>query len=270
MSRIQHAESFESLSAIVPFLNEKVSVRVLIDSLLGDPRTAVREVLVVYGTRTTEESLRELERLATLHEGRVLLLRQRLPFLGGALREGIARARGSHCLFIYSDLEADPALVPEIVARARQQPEAVVSASRWLAGGRFEGYGRRKRLLNLAFQKLIGMVFLTRLTDLTFGYRLYPRTLLQSVQWQEAGHPFVLESVLVPLVLGIPVVEIPTVWRARREGQSSWNPLNYYKYLITAARIRAGLFEVHAAQPAPGDEADGQPARQPGTGQRAG
>jgi glycosyltransferase involved in cell wall biosynthesis len=269
MSRINETEPFESVSAIVPFLNEKASVRVLIDSLLGDPRAAVREVLVVYGTRTTEDSLRELERLATLNEGRVLLLRQHLPFLGGALREGIARARGSHCLFIYSDLESDPALVPELVTCARRQPEAVVSASRWLAGGRFEGYGRTKRLLNLAFQKLIGLVFFTRVTDLTFGYRLYPRRLLQAVQWRETGHPFVLESVLVPLVLKVPVVEVPTVWRARREGQSSWNPLNYYKYLLTAARIRAGLFEACNTRSVPGDDADGQPVREPGTGHRA-
>lgn len=226
-----------SVTAIVPFVNEQQSIRAVVAALLGGT-PVVDEVLVIVGERTTAESRAALDALAAEHDGRLAVHDQRMPFLGGALREGIDRCRSTHCLFIYADLEADPALVPELLATARRCPEAVVSASRWLPGSRFEGYGPSKLVLNLAFQKLMAALFLARVTDFTFGYRLYPVELLRSVAWAETGHPFVLESILVPLVLDVPVIEVPTVWRARREGTSSWRPLHYYKYLLTAARVR--------------------------------
>jgi hypothetical protein len=233
-------EPFTSVTAIVPFLNEVQSVGTLVEALLGDARCAIGEILIVAGQRTTAESAEALHALAARHAGLVAVHRQALPFLGGALREGIDRARGSHCLFIYADLEADPALVPALVAAARHEPGVVVSASRWLPGGRFEGYGPLKLRLNLLFQKAMALAFRCGVTDFTYGYRLYPRGLLASFDWVEVRHPFVLESILAPLVLGVPVREIPAIWRARREGTSSWHPLGYWAYLVTAARIRLG------------------------------
>ncbi len=232
------AEPLVSVSAIVPFVDECRSLEVLLDVLLSQPASAIVEILVVRGERTGPEAEADLQRLVARHADRVRLLSQHLPGLGGAFREGFRHALGSHFLAIYADLEADPELVPELVATARRNPIAVVSASRWLPGGRFEGYGRRKLVLNLAFQKLMAALFLCRVTDFTFGYRLYPRQLARDVAWQENWHPFVLESILVPLMLGLPVMEVPTVWRSRREGSSSWSAFGYWRYLVTAARIR--------------------------------
>jgi hypothetical protein len=126
------------------------------------------------------------------------------------------------------------------VAAAREAPDAVASASRWLPGGRFEGYGRIKLWLNLAFQKLMALAFAAPVTDFTFGYRLYPRRLLERIRWRETYHPFVLESLLVPLLLGVRVVERPAIWRSRTEGVSSWPAVGYAWYLATATRIRLG------------------------------
>jgi dolichol-phosphate mannosyltransferase len=237
-AELNATEPLVSVSAIVPFVDECQSLQVLLDVLLSQPASAIAEILVVRGERTGPEVEAELQRLVARHADRVRLLAQDIPGLGGALREGFRHARGSHFLAIYADLESDPALVPELVAAARRNPMAVVSASRWLPGGRFEGYGWRKLILNLAFQKLMAALFLCRTTDFTFGYRLYPRHLARDVEWQETWHPFVLESILVPLILGVPVIEVPTVWRSRREGSSSWSALGYWRYLITAARIR--------------------------------
>lgn len=234
-------DALGSVSAIVPFVNERASIQVLVQGLLGEPRSAIGEILIVVGTRTDAATLGELRELAARDAaGRIVICTQELPGLGGALREGVHRARGSHCLFIYADLESDPAAVPAMVAAARAQPGAVVSASRWLPGGCFEGYGRGKLVLNLLFQKLMAAAFRCRVTDFTFGFRLYPRRFLQSVAWVETRHPFVLESILVPVVGGVPVIEVPTIWRRRQEGQSSWSPMGYWSYLGTAWRIRFG------------------------------
>lgn len=233
------AASLTGVSAIVPFVNERASIRTLVDALFGERGTAISEILIVVGARTDAAALGELREIAARDPGgRISICTQELPGLGGALREGVRQARGSHCLFIYADLESDPAVVPQMIAVARAHAGAVVSASRWLPGGRFEGYGRGKLLLNLLFQKFMAALFLCRVTDFTFGYRIYPRAFLRSVAWRESRHPFVLESILEPLVRGVPIIEVPTIWRSRHEGVSSWSALSYYEYLVTAARIR--------------------------------
>ncbi len=58
---------------------------------------------------------------------------------------------------------------------------------------------------------------------MTFGYRIFPTALVQSIRWEEVRHPFLLETVLKPLKLGVKVVEIPIKWEARLEGESQ-NP----------------------------------------------
>jgi hypothetical protein len=72
-------EPLTSVTAIVPFVNEVRSVATVIGSLLGDPRCAVGEILVVTGSRTTPASAAALEALAAGAAGRVKVLRQALP-----------------------------------------------------------------------------------------------------------------------------------------------------------------------------------------------
>jgi hypothetical protein len=67
------------------------------------------------------------------------------------------------------------------------------------------------------------MLYWTRLTDMTFGFRIMPTTLAQAIHWEEVRHSFNLENIVKPLRLGIPVAEIPTIWNPRIEGESQ-NP----------------------------------------------
>ena len=60
----------------------------------------------------------------------------------------------------------------------------------------------------------------TRLTDMTYAYRIYPTKLVQSLRWEELRHPFLFEALVKPLRLGVAVIEIPSIWKARMEGES--------------------------------------------------
>ena len=63
----------------------------------------------------------------------VVVHHQRLPFLGGALREAFALARGSHVILMASDLETDPKLVCRLIAEAEKNPAGIATASRWMS-----------------------------------------------------------------------------------------------------------------------------------------
>jgi hypothetical protein len=103
---------------------------------------------------------------------------------------------------------------------AKQYPEGIATASRWIEGGRFEGYSPVKLAANYLFQKMFSLLYGTRLSDLTYAYRIFPRSLVRSIRWEELKHPFFLETALKPLRLGVSIREIPAQWKARTEGES--------------------------------------------------
>ena len=60
------------------------------------------------------------------------------------MREAFDLARGSHAVMMSSDLETDPALVQNFIRLSKQKPRAIITASRWMRGGGFEGYNPLK------------------------------------------------------------------------------------------------------------------------------
>lgn len=227
-------------TVVLPAVNEVESLTAAVETVFAVAGAAVRRVVIVVCGRTTPACHAAAGSLVERHAGRVVVVTQRLPLLGGALREGLAAAEGSHVVLMYSDGESDPRTVGPLLAAARESPEAIVSASRWLRGSSFEGYPRGKTLLNWLFQKVFAALYGVAVTDFTFGYRVYPRERIGAIAWEEVGHAFVFESIVKPLRLGVPVREIPTAWKARAEGQSQLRPWMYLRYLVVGFRVRFG------------------------------
>jgi len=132
-----------------------------------------------------------------------------------------------------SDLETDPRDVPVLIAEARRNPAAIITASRWCEGGGFQGYSKLKLVANGIFQKFFSMLYATQLSDMTYGYRIFPTRLVQAIQWEDLRHPFLFETLIKPLRLGIPVVEIPSHWKARCEGESQNTFFRNFGYIWT-------------------------------------
>jgi hypothetical protein len=93
-------------------------------------------------------------------------------------------------------------------------------------------------LLNFIFQKLFAVIFTTTLTDMTYGYRIFPTALVQSIVWEELRHPFLFETLIKPLRLGVPIYEIPSKWSARVEGESQNTFMRNFAYFKTGLSVR--------------------------------
>ncbi len=229
---------FESLSVVIPVINEVKSLHQTIDAIFEYAGENIREVIIVICNKTTTESQSASIEIGKRYAGQIRIIKQKLPFLGGALREGLFSACGSHVIVMFSDGESDPRNVADLVRAARANPQAIISVSRWLKRKSFEGYPAVKTLWNYLFQKSFAFLYWTNITDFTFGYRSYPLPLIYDIEWKETGHSFVLESILKPLCLKINVLEIPGVWKARSEGESQLKPYMYLRYLWIGLQIR--------------------------------
>lgn|SRR6185369_6733523 len=214
----------DSVSIILPVINETVSLRKSVEAVLRDvKRELIREFIIVVCKRTTPEAMAVIAELEKEFGDLIVVLQQKLPFLGGALRDAFDIARGSHLIIMGSDLETNPDDVHVLIAEEQKMPAGIVTTSRWIRGGEFHGYSPIKLLCNWIFQRFFSLLYLTRLTDMTFGFRIMPTALAQAILWEEVRHPFNLECMIKPLRLGIAAREIPTIWHPRIEGESQ-NP----------------------------------------------
>ena len=242
--------AFESVTIILPIINETHALETTVEVIAATCRPEeIREYLIVYCQRTTPESLAVARRIAERLGSSCSLYEQKMPFIGGAMREAFDLARGSHLVMMSTDLETDPALIRVFIAAARQHPDDITTASRWLSGGGFEGYNRPKLLLNWVFQKLLAAIYGCGLTDLTYAFRIFPTALVQAIAWEELKHPFFLETAIKPLRLGVRIHEVPAKWKARTEGDSQNAFWHNFAYFRIALRVRFRARERILRQP---------------------
>ena len=229
---------FRNVSIIIPAMDETYSLAQTVDVVaetcsLDD----IAEILIIISPeKTSQDTIRTAQELITKYAGKINieLHCQTLPFAGGAVRDGIRIASGSHLIMMSADMETDPNLVHEFIAKSKMYPDRIITASRWLKGGGFSGYSRIKLICNYVFEKSIALFYFSGLSDMTYAYRLFPSELMKSINWQELKHPFFLETALKPMRLGVKFVEVPAKWRARTEGESVNGFFANFKYFRTA------------------------------------
>lgn len=231
----KHAAPAEPrVSVIMPVMDETTSLRETVEIVMDENGPAIHEIICVTSKFSTPAARAVCQELAGQWPGIVVARQQVRPYLGGALQDAYEWATGSHILLMASDLETPPHDAKRLIAESRKGWD-IVATTRWRGGGGFRGYNPVKYVANWMFQKIIGALFRTNLTDLTFGYRIYRAEVLRNHEWCEFRHPFLLECLLRPLRRGATATEIPVFWEPRREGESHnpfWRNFLYFRIAV--------------------------------------
>ncbi len=233
-----HDLVFEQATVLLPVMDETESLAKTVEIIEQECGPDIQEYLFLVCDRTGQNSIDICNRFAASNPSRFILIRQNLPFLGGAVRNGFSAAKGSHVVMMASDLETDPHDVKEMITIVKKQPNVIVTASRWLSGVQFEGYSPFKLVANFIFQQIFRAVYFTKLSDLTYGYRIFPTRLVHSIRWEGFRHDFLFETLIKPLRLGVEVLEIPTCWHARGEGESQNSFFRNFYYFRIGIKVR--------------------------------
>jgi glycosyltransferase involved in cell wall biosynthesis len=228
-----------NVTIILPVMDETTSLQETVEIVMKENQRAVHELICVTSKFSTPAALAVCSELTRKWPGVVLVRQQDRPYLGGALQDAYTWATGSHVLLMASDLETPPHAAKDLIAESSKGWD-IVATTRWKRGGGFRNYHPVKYVANWIFQKIVGALFRTNLSDLTFGYRIYRTEVLQNHDWSELRHPFLLECLLRPLRGGATATEIPVFWEPRREGESH-NPFwRNFLYFRIALRVRFG------------------------------
>ena len=85
------------------------------------------------------------------------------------------------CVCIMSgDLETEPEAVERMFQKMKETGADVVIGSRWDKGGGFQNYDRIKYVLNWIFQKMFKVIYWTHINDLTYGFKILRKHVIDS------------------------------------------------------------------------------------------
>jgi hypothetical protein len=230
---------FKGVSIVTGAVTETEALRRTINFIKESCNPAdLTEIIIGYPDRVTPQCLEVINELVSQEsQVPVWAFLQSRPKLG-FLTECFDAAKGSHIITVDSDLALDIGLIPQMIELAKQEPETIISASRWLGGSSFKGYNPIKKIWNFCAQKFLSVLFGGNLTDYTIPFQIVPAELFKKINFEETGFPIFLEMVLKPLRLGCKFKELPTDCSGRTEGKSSNSFLQTAMYLKTALHIR--------------------------------
>ena len=228
------------VSVILPVINETFSLQKTVEIIIQNSKEYVSEIIIVVSKdKTTDDSLKLINHLETSKYPNLIKTHfQTLPFIGGAIQKGFEMSTGTHIIMMASDLETNPNDVKSLINLSKVNQSSIITANRWIKGGSFKKYNMIKFYLNFLFQLMLRCIFLTKLSDMTFGFRIFPSNLVKEIKWQELKHPFLLETILKPLLMKVNIIEIPSKWEARLEGTSQNSFIENFRYIKTALNIR--------------------------------
>jgi len=242
---------FENLSIIIPVIRETTLYEETIQEILVSCNpTDIREfIIVIHSEKTAKSSLESIDAMRELVERAGIAYRivpQQLPGLGGAVRDGIALAQGSHTTFLCADKSNNTDIVSTFIEMQKKYPNDCISASRYIDGGTLgDEYKLPKKIWNFIANKGLHLLYPYPVTDFTSGIRSLPTSVYHSLVMKETRHPWAVETMFKLLRLGIPFHEIPLIqYGGSQSGywetlQYIW-PMLYCRFMPKARMLKEG------------------------------
>jgi dolichol-phosphate hexosyltransferase len=208
-------ESPESISVIIPVLNEAATLRRAVERLLKTDLGLELDVLVV-DDGSTDGSIESIEDL--IRDGLVRAVRHpRNLGKGAALRTGISEARGDLITVLDADLEYDPADYRQMIRAFVEEQAEVVYGTR--SFGAHTAFSFWYVIGNKAVSLWASFLFNTWLSDLETCFKMAPRASWQALELTESGFGIEAEVTGKFLKRGRLIHEVPISYRARGRDQ---------------------------------------------------
>jgi dolichol-phosphate mannosyltransferase len=212
---------------VLPTYNEAANVEAVVDAALANLPPDGRVLVVDDGSPDGTGDI--ADRLAAERAGRVEVLHRPVKDgLGPAYIAGFRHALAGGAGFVLemdADFSHDPADLPRLLAAMSGADLAI--GSRYVPGGGVENWPPIRRFLSRGGSGYARRVLGLGIRDLTGGYKCFRREVLEAIDLDaidSRGYAFQVELTYRVAQCGFRVVEVPIVFRDRRDGVSKMTP----------------------------------------------
>lgn len=207
---------------VLPTYDEAANLEAIV-AAARDQLPAERRVLIV-DDNSPDGTGKIADRLAAGEERISVLHRPRKEGLGPAYVAGFRRALAEGAglvLEMDADFSHDPSYLPALLAAAEHADLAI--GSRYVEGGGVADWGLLRRSISRGGSTYARIVLGLPVRDLTAGFKCFRREVLEAIDLdsvESRGYAFQVEMTYRAIRQGFDVVEIPIVFRDRRQGSS--------------------------------------------------
>ena len=226
---------------LIPTYNEATSVVELLHSLEGlrDSKEFDFNVTVIDDNSPDKTA----EIVASMNLDWVSILeREKKDGLGNAYRAGFAQVLSDSSYDQIVTMDADGshrvADLPAMFA-AISPGKSIVLGTRWIPGGSVVNWPKSRQLLSRSGTRYASLALGIKLADLTGGFRIYSRQLLESLNLKKmdaTGYCFQIEMALAAHLAGATAKQVPITFVERINGVSKMSRAIVIEALLQTTR----------------------------------
>ncbi len=217
------------LSVVISAFNEEKTVESVLEKVLKVFDSYKIDGEIVFMDNHSTDKTGEFADKIAQQDKRVSVIHRRNRLnkdLGSSLREGFENAQGRYVIIMDCDLSHSPGDIQNLLKHKNEAD--IIIGSRYVKDGKAEMNWKRL-IISKTFNFLTRTLLRTNVKDITTGFKLYNKKVLDSLNLESTGFGLHVEILLKALNKGHTAKEIPIFYQ-RADKKST---LNYRKQFMS-------------------------------------
>ncbi len=221
---------------VIPTYNESKNI----EKLLNELNKINLDILVV-DDNSPDQTSKLIKNNSNFNNSIFIIERPKKMGLGSAYREGFNWAIKNKYEFIAQmDADFSHRIVDLSKLLSFKEDFGLVLGSRYVEGGRTDGWNIRRKLLSKYANIVTNYVTSSNIGDMTSGFRVYNREALEKVDFSTTetdGYSFQIEMLVRALDNKIKIKEVPITFEDREDGKSKLDSKIIIEAIITIIKL---------------------------------
>ncbi len=208
------------LSIVIPAHNEQENIAGVIDEIERSLHGIDYELLVV-SDHSTDSTVELVGKLSQKYNNIRLVENKLDKGFANALKTGFTNVNADVVIPVMGDLCDDLSTIRIMLEKINQGYD-VVCGARYVKGGARLGGSRLKGLLSSFAGSSLYYLLGVPTRDIANAFKMYRKKVIDSIKIESKGFEVSMEIPLKAYYLGFKITEVPTVWKERTKGKSSF------------------------------------------------
>jgi len=213
------------LSVVVPAHNEQDNIKEVIDKI--ERSLDIEHELIVVNDHSTDATAEIVNKLSRQYNNVRLVENKLKQGFANAIKTGFSNVTAELSIPVMGDLCDDLLAIKKMLQKINEGYD-IVCGCRYIKGGARVGGSRLKGFFSYfvgwSLYYLLG--FPTR--DIANAFKMYRKTVIDSMDIKSEGFEVSMEIPLKAYYLGFKITEVPTVWKERTKGKSSFRMMKLF------------------------------------------
>lgn len=225
----------KKLTIIVPAHNEADNITEVINRI--ENTVKLDHELVVVNDHSSDRTQEEVLELTKSYANLRLVNNEDEAGFANAIRAGFRNISTDIVVPVMGDL-CDNLDTITVMYENIMQGYDVVCGARYIKGGARIGGSKMKAFFSSFVGRTLYYVLGIPTHDVANAFKMYRKSVIDKIEIKARGFEISMEIPLKAYYAGFRITEVPTVWREREKGKSSFNMLklfpNYFKLYVWA------------------------------------